>query len=46
MNKNKLCYETPWVETLVIRFEGDVLQASKFSSKGTELMSVDAEEDF
>lgn len=46
MNRNKLTYERPKTDLLVVRFEQSLLQASKFSSKGTELMSVDSEEDF
>ena len=42
----KQFYETPTTKTLVVRFESTILQGSRFSSKGTELMSVDAEEDF
>ena len=46
MNKNKCLYEAPHTDILVIRFESALLQTSTLSSKGTELMSIDAEEDF
>ena len=46
MEKTKTTYERPTTDLLVIRFEQNLLQASKYSSKGTELMSVDSEEDF
>ena len=42
----KTLYEQPTTRILVVRVEGALLQASTFSSKGTELMSVDYEEDF
>ena len=46
MNKKKSLYEAPTTNILVVRFEGALLQASQFSSKGTELMSIDEEGDF
>ena len=46
MNKNRKAYNRPTTDILVVRFEGALLQTSTLSSKGTELMSIDAEEDF
>ena len=45
MNK-KLTYEQPSCDLFVIKVEEGFLQASQFSSKGTELMTVDTDEDF
>ena len=46
MNKKKSLYEAPTTNILVVRFEGALLQTSTLSSKGTELMTIDSEEDF
>ena len=46
MNKKKSLYEAPTTDILVVRFEGALLQTSTLSSKGTELMTIDSEEDF
>ena len=46
MNKKKSLYEAPTIDILVVQFEGALLQASQFSSKGTEFMSIDEEDDF
>lgn len=45
MNKNKLIYAAPEAELLVVRYEKALLIGT-VSSKGTELMTVDSEEDF
>ena len=45
MNKKQL-YSAPEAELLVIRIEENFLQSPTFSSKGTEVMSVEEEEDF
>ena len=42
---NKIFYEKPTVELLVVRFEENIM-SPQFSSKGTELMTTDEEEDF
>ncbi len=45
MTKKQL-YETPEAEVLVVKIERALLQGSTLSSKGTELMTIDSEEDF
>ena len=45
MNKKKSLY-APTTNTLVVRFEGVLMQRGRYSTKGTELMTVDSEEDF
>lgn len=42
---NKIHYEKPTSELLVVQIEGNFC-GTTFSSKGTELMTVDSEEDF
>ncbi len=42
----KEIYLIPNTKVLVVRFEGALLQTSTLSSKGTELMTIDSEEDF
>ena len=37
MNKNKLLYEAPTAETLVVRFEGNVMQVA---SPGVEIPNL------
>lgn len=44
MKKN--LFVIPETDVLKINLEAGILQGSNFSSKGTELMSVDSEEDF
>ena len=44
MNK-KLLYSAPEAELLDVRFEENIMSPT-FSSKGTETMSVEEEEDF
>ena len=46
MNKKKSLYEAPTTDILVVRFEGVLMQSGRYSTKGTELMTVDSEEDF
>ena len=46
MNKIKLDYLQPGCKILVVRFEGVLMESNSFSSKGTELMTIDSEEDF
>lgn len=46
MNTIKELYSSPTTKILEVKFEGAILQASGFSSKGTEFMTVDSEEDF
>ena len=41
----KLLYTAPESELLFVKFEENILSA-KFSTKGTETMSVEEEEDF
>ena len=45
MIKNKF-YEAPEAELIFVRVEEGFLQTSRLSSKGTEFMSIDEEEDF
>ena len=45
MNKTKSLYSAPSAELLVVRFEENIM-SPKYSSKGTETMTFDAEEDF
>ena len=45
MTQKKLLYEQPGCDLLVVRFEENIM-SPKFSSKGTELMTTDEEEDF
>ena len=45
MNKTKELYSSPTTELLVVRFEGNIMSPN-FSSKGTEYMETDSEEDF
>ena len=47
MNKQKLTYLSPETETLVVRFEGALLQGSvnAFSNQGTETIGYDPDED-
>ena len=46
MNKVKFTYEQPSCENLVVRFEENIMSNGQMSSKGTELMTFDVEEDF
>ena len=47
ITKKKLSYEGPICEVFELQMEAVMLDGSKtFSSKGTELMSNDTEEDF
>ena len=46
MNKIKLTYEQPGCELLVVRFEENIMSNGQMSSKGTEFMTFDVEEDF
>lgn len=43
--KKKL-FEIPITDILEVRLGGTLLQTSTLSSKGTELMTIDSEEDF
>ena len=43
--QKKLLYSAPEAELLVIRFEENIM-SPQFSTKGTETMTVDEEEDF
>ena len=45
MNKKQL-YSAPEAELLVVRFEENFCASPTFSSKGTETMFVEDEEDF
>ena len=42
----KQFYEAPEAELLVVKFEENFCTSPTFSSKGTETMSIEEEEDF
>ena len=44
--KKKLMYEVPDVELIELKLEGYLMQSGGFSSKGTELMDEEKEEEF
>ncbi len=44
--KKKLLYEVPEAEQFFVKIEENFLTSPTFSSKGTETMNVEEEEDF
>ena len=46
MNKNKLLYEAPTAETLVVRFEGNVMQQASPLRYGNPGRAAGLEKDF